>query len=199
MPVGHVEALRHLPRPDIRRRRHPQQAVRHQRQRQLLPLGCAEQDVLDHPRAGVGVNPDMHGYGPALGPSSLEGAALRRVAGSQTAPVLDVVAAAPVFPAHGFLLWDEGRVNCSQARSPGMQPCPPVRRMKSRLPAGRPLHVCNKTTLSGLRNGKNNIFSCRPGRGLDNRPCPLQAHIRAGQLCRAFKNSVKGDLQCKRN
>src|SRR5437879_7155663 len=61
--IRDVDASRHLQGADVRRRRRAQQVVRHQRQRDLGPLRCPVEDVLDDRGTRVGVDPDVHGWG----------------------------------------------------------------------------------------------------------------------------------------
>ena len=56
--IGNVEAAGHLNRADIARARNSQRLVGHQRELHLRAVGGAVEDLLDHPRAGVGVYPE---------------------------------------------------------------------------------------------------------------------------------------------
>src|SRR3954468_11897128 len=58
--VRDVDAMRHLQRADVRRRRRAQELVRHQRERNLRALRRAVENVLDDRRTRVGVDPDVH-------------------------------------------------------------------------------------------------------------------------------------------
>ena len=66
MVVGHVKTFWHLDRLDPRRSRCSQILVGNQYQRQLQALCCTIKNILDDARAGVGINPDMHGAGISL-------------------------------------------------------------------------------------------------------------------------------------
>ncbi len=59
--VGHVEARAHPQRLDESRARHGQRLIGDQRRLCPGALGGPKQDFLDHDRAGVRVNPNLHG------------------------------------------------------------------------------------------------------------------------------------------
>ncbi len=59
--VGHVETTRHLNGTNQWRRRGAQHLVGHQSQGPLPTLCRPVQDFLDDHRAGVSINPDLHG------------------------------------------------------------------------------------------------------------------------------------------
>ena len=82
-----VRALPDAHGADERRRRGPEERVGHQDHGDSRALGGAEQDLLDGPWAGIGVDPDLHRDPETLPPSA---ASASRRAGSEQGAGLNI-------------------------------------------------------------------------------------------------------------